>query len=215
MKKLISAVILVTMIFSCAISFAKEDIQITEKKAEVLSCLNILKGDEHGFRLNDTSTRLEAIIIFIRLAGNEKNAIEGNLQHPFVDVPDWAGPYVGYAYAMGITKGVDQKNFGTDQNLTANQFLTFVLRTLGYDDKKGDFDVDNAVSFAYEKDIISSDIDEDNFNRSDIAIILYDILGAKIKDTNMTFDKKLIALGVFTQEEEIEAAKIIAEAASY
>ncbi len=212
MKKFISAVIMVTMIFSCAISFAKEDIKVTEKKAEVLSCLNILKGDEHGFRLNDTSTRLEAIIIFIRLAGNEQNALERNLQHPFVDVPEWAGPYVGYAYAMGITKGVDDKNFGTDESLTANQFVTFVLRTLGYDDKSNDFNVDNAVLFAYENDVLLAEIDEQNFNRGDITIILYDILGAKIKDTNITFDKKLIALGVFTQQQETEAAKIVADA---
>lgn len=213
MKRIISAFVLVVMILTFMSVSAKEDISITEKKAEVLSCLNILKGDEYGFRLNDVSTRLEAIIIFIRLTGNEKDALEKNLHHPFVDVPQWASPYVGYAYAIGITSGVDEKNFGTDEMLTVNQFLTFVLRTLGYSDKNGDFNIESAIDFAYSKNIITSDIDADKFNRSDITIILYDILGAKIKDTKMTFDKKLKALGVFSEDDEIKAAKIIAEAA--
>lgn len=211
MKRYIAFFILVICLFNYTLSFAKEDISITEKKAEVLSCLNILKGDENGFRLNDKSNRLEAIVILIRLSGNEKDALLKNMHHPFVDVPDWASPYVGYAYALGLTNGVDKSHFGTNDLLSANHFVTFVLRNLGYLDKEGDFRVDDAVSFAYENHIITAEIDVENFERKDITSILYDALGAKIKNTNTTFDKKLKALGVFSDEEEKEAVKIIAD----
>ena len=108
------------------------------------------------------------------------------MHHPFVDVPDWASPYVGYAYALGLTNGVDKSHFGTNDLLSANHFVTFVLRNLGYLDKEGDFRVDDAVSFAYENHIITAEIDVENFERKDITSILYDALGAKIKNTNTT-----------------------------
>lgn len=136
---------------------------------------------------------------------------EKNLHHPFTDVPDWAGAYAGYAFASGITSGVSETSFGTDEELTANQFITFVLRALGYNDLNGDFDVDGALEFARGRKIITSDVDADNFKRKDIVSVLYDVLGANVNNSDLTFAKRLKALGVFTDEDEIKATKIIAD----
>lgn len=211
MKKIISYVLLFALIFTFSPSYASAAAALYEKKAEVLSVLNILKGDEDGFRLESSPTRLEAVIIMLRLTGNESAAVEKNLHHPFTDVPDWAGAYAGYAFASGITSGVSETRFGTDEELTANQFITFVLRALGYNDLNGDFDVDGALEFARSKKIITSDVDADNFKRKDIVSVLYDVLGANVNNSDLTFAKRLKALDVFTDEDEIKATKIIAD----
>ncbi|UKI34979.1 MAG: S-layer homology domain-containing protein [Clostridiales bacterium] len=110
-----------------------------------MSQLNILKGDEDGFRLDSYPTRIEAVIIMLRLTGSEQTALEKKIFITrFSDVPDWAGAYAGYAYASSITSGVSENEFGTDEPLTADQFAAFALRALGYDDANGDFDVDSA-----------------------------------------------------------------------
>ena len=208
MKKIISALLFTALIFTSALG--ADGISYDDKKAEVLSQLNILKGDEDGFRLDRSPTRIEAVIIMLRLTGSEQTALEKNLHHPFSDVPDWASAYAGYAYASSITSGVSENEFGTDEPLTAGQFAAFALRALGYDDANGDFDVDSALKFAYDKKIISAKVDEKDFKRRDTVSILYDILGAKLKNSDTTLAEKLKTLGVFTEQDEIEATKIIA-----
>ena len=42
-------------------------------------------------------------------------------------------------------------------------------------------------------------------------MILYDVLGANVNNSDLTFAKRLKALGVFTDEDEIKATKIIAD----
>ncbi len=113
MKKIISALLFTALIFTSALG--ADGISYDAKKAEVLSQLNILKGDEDGFRLDSYPTRIEAVIIMLRLTGSEQTALEKNLHHPFSDVPDWAGAYAGYAYASSITSGVSENEFGTDE----------------------------------------------------------------------------------------------------
>lgn len=39
---------------------------------------------------------------------------------------------MGYAYANGLTNGTGDTTFGGKQTVTAAQYLTFVLRALGY-----------------------------------------------------------------------------------
>ena len=66
----------------------------------------------------------------------EKRMRRWDWNTPFTDVADWAKPYVGYAYANGLTAGVSQTRFGSESSVTAAQFLTFVLRALGYESGK-------------------------------------------------------------------------------
>ena len=74
-----------------------------------------------------------------------------------VDVPDWAVPYVSYLYHNGITKGMSDTEFGAALNITPDQYLTYILRSLGYDDAAGDFSWDNAVSKAAELNVLTDE----------------------------------------------------------
>ena len=77
MKKIISALLFTALIFTSALG--ADGISYDAKKAEVLSQLNILKGDEDGFRLDSYPTRIEAVIIMLRLTGSEQTALRSLL----------------------------------------------------------------------------------------------------------------------------------------
>ena len=66
--------------------------------------------------------------------------------------------------------------------------------------------ITSAVSYTH----LSAKVDEKDFKRRDTVSILYDILGAKLKNSDTTLAEKLKTLGVFTDRDEIEATKIIA-----
>ena len=59
-----------------------------------------------GYDLEVAPTRVEGVIMFLRLIGEEKAAQSFTGACPFSDVPDWAQHYVAYAYAKGYTAGV-------------------------------------------------------------------------------------------------------------
>ena len=108
--------------------------------AEQLYCLGLLNGagtnpdGTPDFNLGGTMTRGEAIIMVVRLSGYEGQALSRDWDHPFTDVEPWAGPYVGLAYAKGISQGVSESVFGFSDQIDQAQYLTLLLRILGYKD---------------------------------------------------------------------------------
>ncbi len=106
--------------------------------AETLYRLGLLRGtglNEDGtpkFELNRGLTRQEAVTMLVRLLGKESAALSENNWIPFYDVDAWARPYVGYAYAKGYTNGTGPATFGGSERVSATQYITFVLRALGY-----------------------------------------------------------------------------------
>lgn len=72
------------------------------------------------------------VTMLVRLLGQEEDALAGTWTTPFQDVPDWAAPYVGYAYEKGLTNGKSETRFDPDSTIRASEYLTFVLRALGY-----------------------------------------------------------------------------------
>lgn len=111
---------------------------VGEADAQTLYGLGLFRGVgtlEDGspdFALENALTRQEAVAMLVRLLGEEQTALNGSWELPFTDVAEWAKPYVGYAYARGLTNGVSAAAFGGTQTVTATQYLTFVLRALGY-----------------------------------------------------------------------------------
>ncbi len=106
--------------------------------AETLYKLGLFRGtgvNEDGtpkFELDRSLTRQEAVTMLVRLLGKEPAALSENNWIPFYDVDDWARPYVGYAYSRGYTNGTGPATFGGGEIVTASQYITFLLRALGY-----------------------------------------------------------------------------------
>ena len=150
-----------------------------QEAAQTLYDLGLFKGtgtDAAGkpvFDLNRAPTRAEAVTMLVRLLGKEDEALAGDWNTPFTDVADWAKPYVGYAYANGLTTGVSETSFGGNQAVTAAQFLTFVLRALGYESGK-DFSWDSAWTLTDTLGMTSGQYNaktNGSFLRADAALV--------------------------------------------
>lgn len=121
-----------------------------EPEALALKELGLFLGTEEGFQLERPPTRLEGAVMLTRILGKEEEARTLKAAHPFTDVPQWGTAYVGYLYQENITSGVSQTEFGAGDPMSANQYLTFVLRALGYSDAEGDFVWNEAIDKARE-----------------------------------------------------------------
>jgi len=200
MKKILSTILIFVMLLaSVPVANAANS---TESLAQDLKSLGIFQGvSDTEFDLNRAPTRVEALVMLIRLLGKNEAALSGEWSHPFSDVPGWADKYVGYAYENGLTNGISETEFGTG-NATIQMYLTFVLRSLDYSDKGGeDFSYDNPYVLAYHTGILPDMVDRENFLRSDVVVISYCALSAYMKNTSDTLAQKLMAEDVFTQED--------------
>ncbi len=161
-------------------------------------------GYGSGYDLEAAPTRIQGLILFLRLIGEEEAALASTAACPFTDVPDWCRPYVAYAYAQGYTKGMDEKGgiFGTNDTLTAGQYVTFLLRALGYRDsgEAPDFTWDTALERAVELGVLTPGeeamLTSETFLRAQVVYLSYFALDAPCQDGSGTLLERLVSGGV-------------------
>lgn len=154
-----------------------------------------------NYDLNRTPNRAEAITMLVRLLGKEAEAKAGTWDIPFTDVPEWAVPYVGYAYANGLTGGISATEFGSTNTATQAQYLTFILRAMGYKDGE-DFVWDRAWELSDKLGLTDSTKQSDDFLRGDVAVISLKALVATPK-SGKNLASSLMDAGVFTVENAV------------
>ena len=78
--------------------------------------------------------------MLVRFLGLEQKALEmTEISMPFTDVnPNHAG-YIALLYEMGLTKGTSPTTYSPNLETRPQDYMTFMLRALGYDDAAGDF----------------------------------------------------------------------------
>lgn len=205
MKKFIAFVLTLILAFSVAPSaFAASDTAMNS--ADALHALGLFDGvgaDANGnpnYDLDRAPTRAEAITMLVRLLGKAEEAKAKMWTTPFTDVADWAKPYVGYAYANKLTMGTSATTFGNDDKVSATQYLTFVLRALGYE-SGSDFQWDKAWELTDKIGITNGEYNANStiFLRGDVVIISNNALPIQQKGNGQTLAEKLIADGIFTK----------------
>lgn len=180
---------------------------IENKSAEALHSLGLLQGTDKGYEPNKTLTRAEAVTMIVRLLGKEKYALSVKWEIPFTDVPEWAVPYIGYAYSAKITYGISDTEFGSNETVPYNQFLTMILRMLGYVEGESGYTWVFPYDMAKNLELIKQTDDISPFVRSNMADICWSALFVNDKDKKQLY-KNLIAQGVFTEDDFDEACKI-------
>ena len=183
---------------------SQRDMDTANQFADRLHRLNLFMGSDKGYELSRQGSRVEALVMLIRLMGKEDVALSGSWAHPFSDVPGWADKYVGFAYETGLTEGVSKTQFGTGR-ANAQMYYTFVLRALGMTDSESGTVYERAFELIKDIGILSTENDPyeicaKNFWRSDMVVVSYRALSALTAD-GVTLGQKLINDGVFTQEE--------------
>ncbi|MBE7005273.1 MAG: S-layer homology domain-containing protein [Ruminococcaceae bacterium] len=143
MKKLLALVLALVMTLGLATvgsnaAFKDED-KIGDDYKEavaVVSAIEVMLGDEDGFRPTDTLKRSEGAKIVAYLVATNKVAqgLEGS-GTKFTDVPasHWAAGMVEYCATNGIIGGVGDNKFDPDGKLTVVAFAKMMLTSLGYD----------------------------------------------------------------------------------
>ncbi len=152
-----------------------------------------------NFGLDDNITRIQTVVQVIRFLGKEAEVKAGSFTHPFTDVPAWANNYVGYAYANNITSGRSATKFDPDGVVDEMQFLTFMLRAIGYEDAKGDFVWNNPYALANKVRMSKADGTGSIFSRGDAFRTSWDTLYATAKNGDRVYDN-LIANGTITKD---------------
>lgn len=196
---------------------------IQDMQADALKTMGLFNGTNTGYQLHKKPTRMEAVTMLIHLMGEDGTAAAGGWTHPFSDVPEWAQRYAGYAYRMGISSGVSDTLFGSERDCSEAEYLTFVLRALGYDDRKGDFQWDSPYILAKAKGLIESEAPLRRFSRGDMVSVAYRALTAPLASgaaiavvdslgyNYVDLKDKLIDKGVFTAEQYVSAAEVYAQ----
>lgn len=202
MKHFVSMLLVVVMCITCVpiTVNAQRDISEEEILAQELKDLGLFRGvSETDFDLDRAPSRVEALVMLIRVLGKESEVTGDTWKHPFTDVPGWADNYVGYAYSKGLTNGQSATQFGTG-DANAAMFLTFVLRALGYSDTNNkDFSWKDPYTLARETGILTDNVDINDFWRSDVVLVSHAALSSYISGSQQTLAQKLISAGVFTQ----------------
>ncbi len=150
-----------------------------EQAAQALYDEGLFKGVGNNadgtpdFALDRVPTRNEGVVMLIRLLNEELLAGLGNDPTPFTDLTDWAKPYVEYAYGRKLTTGTSETTFGGEDPLSVAQYLTLVMRALGYESGR-DFTWDSPWELAGKLGLIQNgdySAATTDFTRADVAII--------------------------------------------
>lgn len=171
-----------------------------ETAAWSLYGLGLFQGsgvDDEGFplfALEDAPTRAQSVTMLVRLLGAEEKALEGEWDLPFDDVAEWAAPYVGYAYEEGLVTGRSDTVFDSDSPVSASEYLTVVLRALGYSSEK-DFAWDSAWTLSDKLGITQGEYPNgDDFLRGDLAWVSWNALEAKPKGNSRQTLRQVLGL---------------------
>lgn len=182
MNRIISIIIL---IFAISIIPAGAQANYTEQ-ANILNQLGLFKGTDKGYDLDKAFTRSEGATMLVRLLGKEKAVISNDTGSiAFTDVAQhWSKPYIAYCVKNNITKGTSETAFSPDQEMTGGEYITLLLRAMGYTN----VNPDNAYIAAAEYSLATSgtlkNIADGAFTRDKMVYISYQALFLKDSKNN-------------------------------
>ncbi len=109
---------------------------ITYKEAvDLLTAIDVLQGDEGGFRPTDTLTREQAakIVATVALGVDAAEALTVT-KAPYTDVAAtrWSAGYIAYCANVGIINGMGDGTYHPTDAVTGYQFAKMLLCVLGY-----------------------------------------------------------------------------------
>ena len=215
MKKILSFILVISIVLSVltigvgaetSSSATSVALSTTLDRANALKDLGLFMGSNSGFDLDRQPSRVEAIVMLIRVLGQESQALNSTYANPFNDVPSWATKYVSFAFAKGYTSGISKTAFGSNLTVTPEQFITFMLRALGY--KEGS--PDGSLAFTFNTAIEKAEslgvtqkgkyANGGNFTRGDSVDTIYNVLNAVKKPDGCTMATYLVNKAVISSK---------------
>lgn len=137
-------------------------------------------------------TRAELATIAVRLS-NREDLVPLYTDNIYKDVKGWATGYINLANQIGVMKGTSQNIFKPNKGVSYVEFLTVIMRTLGYEDNI-DFTVypDDYYQKAMEIGLANVHIEPNELiTRGTVAETLETALDINIKDSKVCLIDKL------------------------
>lgn len=198
-------------------SFSYSDAVDYNAAALALKRLNLFQGGStgygQGFALEAAPTRLQAIIMFIRILGEEEEALAWTGTAPFSDITKGSlgEKYVGYAYEKGYTNGYGTE-FRPSRAVNANQYAEFILRAMGYS-SAANTNLSDTMERAQAAGMLTAGeadmLRADRFLRADLVYVSYYALDTPLPDGRQTLGELLMEKGVFTEEDWDAARELV------
>ena len=139
LKKLISVVLCLAMMASLVVSTSAASYgDVDETKGyyaavELLSALDILKGDENGnFNPDAEIKRSEFAAVVCRALGQEAAATSTVSKFPDVSSDHWAVGYIGWAAGKAIVNGYEDGTFAPDKAVSYQEAVKMLMCAMGY-----------------------------------------------------------------------------------
>lgn len=184
--------------------------------ADALKALGLFRGTNiatgSGYELERAPARIEALIMLIRLLGEEEAALACTAEQPFSDVPDWCARYVAYAYEKGYSNGVGGGRFGTNEPASAVIYTEFILRALGYS-STAQTDISDSPERALAAGIVTNGecaaLRTGTFLRADVVYLSWYALSAARSGADEALHTALERAGVFSAESYTAAAALV------
>lgn len=194
---------ILSVILMMAVVLGSSALADNTQYADILHDLDLFKGTDLGYELDKPFTREQAATMLVRLSGAEEAALSAEYEPRFDDVRQsrWSFNYVMYCYENEITKGASQFLFEPERNISAAEFLTLVMRMLGYTDAEPE----TIRMPVIHKGLLGSEqadtmLSGDIFLRDDMVFSAYRCLKTQNADGEL-FADVLARKGVITKDE--------------
>jgi hypothetical protein len=178
--------------------------------ASALKTLHLFRGSYtgygSGYDLELVPTRIQALIMFMRVLGEEDAALAYTGTTAFRDIArgSLSEKYVGYAVSKGYTNGYTATLFKPNQTVTVNQYTEFLLRAMGYS-STATTDLSDTLARARTSGVLNSAEAEalasGTFLRAHLVYLSYYALDAAVSGSGSTLREVLMDRGVFTAAE--------------
>ncbi|MCF6459519.1 PspA/IM30 family protein [Clostridium sp. Cult3] len=196
MKRRISLLLAVVMILgSFSFVFAAEE-TAEEAAGAFLKEVGVLEGINGDLKLEDNLRRQDMVVLVARLHGAEEEAEKFPTEDlTFTDFKDpYYRPIIAWAVANNLIEGHTAERFGFNEDVTAQQYATVLLRALGYNDKVADVEgYAKALEEAKKLGILEGVKVENStaVTRGQMSLMTYNALGVTMKDSDETLAEKL------------------------
>ena len=198
-------------------SFTLSDAVDYNAMATALKAMRLFKGSftayGQGFDLEKTPTRLQALIMFIRVLGEEDAALSYTGSAPFRDLAAGsdAAKYVGYAYEKGYTNGYTATEWRPAQSVNVYQYTEFMLRALGYS-STANTNLSDTMERAAQCGLLTGSeaaaLKGLPFLRAQLVYISFRALDTPLADSGLPLADTLMEKGVFTFSDYLEGTAL-------
>lgn len=197
MKRILSALLVLVLLAALPLSSEAAHVSADEA-AEALVALGLLNGTSKGLELDRAATRAEAAAMLLRLLGMEADAKRETDECPFDD-GGWAAPLLTYAWKNNLITGKTEGHFGSAEPVGSRDYMTMLLRALGYSDRAGDFNWRESIAFADSIGLSHGEYTAESvFLREDMVLLTYSALTVRLKNSERALAEQLYLDGVLS-----------------